>query len=134
MNPQDVHWLAVFVSALSTFLIGGLWYSPILFAGPWMALNGFSQEELRKANMGKIFGGSFLLALVIATNLAFFLGKEATITFGAAAGLAAGLGWVATSMGIVYLFERKPMKLLLINGGYHVVAYVVMGTILGAWH
>jgi len=134
MNPQDINWLAVFVSALSTFLIGGLWYSPVLFARPWMALNGFTEEDLRKANMAKIFGGSFVLSLIIATNLAFFLGKEATLAFGVAAGIAAGLGWVTMSMAIIYLFERRPMKLLLINGGYNVVAYGVMGAILGAWH
>ena len=134
MNPQDIHWPAVFVAALSTFLIGGLWYSPVLFAKPWMTLNGFTQERLREANMAAIFGGSFVLSLVIATNLAFFLGKQATVTFGVAAGLAAGLGWVTASTGITYLFERRPLKLLLINGGYHVVAYTVMGAILGAWH
>jgi uncharacterized protein DUF1761 len=50
------------------------------------------------------------------------------------AALSSGLGWVTASMGVTYLVERRPLKLLLINGGYHVVAYVVMGAILGAWH
>jgi hypothetical protein len=45
-----------------------------------------------------------------------------------------GAFWVATAFGVVYLFERRPMSLLLINGGYNVVVYTVMGVIIGAWH
>jgi hypothetical protein len=41
---------------------------------------------------------------------------------------------VATAFGVVYLFERRPIALFFINGGYNVVAYTVMGAILGAWH
>jgi len=52
---------------------------------------------------------------------------------GATAGLMAGLFWVATAMGITYLFERKSLKLYLINAGYHVVTFTLMGLILGAW-
>ena len=47
--------------------------------------------------------------------------------------VAAGLGWVAMSLGVIYLFEQRSMKLWLINSGYQIVAYTVMGAILGAW-
>ncbi len=133
MGPIQVNWLAVVVAALCSFLVGGVWYSPLLFARPWMRANGFREEDLRGAPMARVFGGSFLLALVIATNLAFFLGPDRTPAFGAAAGLAAGLGWVTASLGVLYLFERRPMALLLVNGGYNVVTYTLMGLILGAW-
>jgi hypothetical protein len=36
-------------------------------------------------------------------------------------------------MGVTYLFERRPLALWVINGGYHTVAFVVMGAILGLW-
>ena len=45
-----------------------------------------------------------------------------------------GAAWVVTAFGVVYLFERRPLVLLLINGGYNVVVYSLMGAILGAWH
>ena len=133
MDPSAINWFAVGVSALSAFLIGGVWYSPILFAKPWMALNGLSEADLQGGGAIKIFGGAFVLQLVIATNLAFFLGADAGVAWGATAGGLAGVGWVSASLGTTYLFERKPAKLLAINAGYHVVTYLVMGAILGAW-
>ena len=49
------------------------------------------------------------------------------------AGLAAGLGWVSMSLGVIYLFEQRSLKLWLINSGYQVLAYTVMGGVLAAW-
>ena len=43
----------------------------------------------------------------------------------------AGLCWVAASFGINYLFERRPLGLWLINGGYHTLQFTVFGLILG---
>ena len=129
---ESINYFAVLVAALSAFLIGGLWYS-LLFAKPWMKENGFTDEQLRNSNMGKIFGGSFVFSLIISFVLVLFLGPERTAIFGASAGFMAGLFWVATAMGITYLFERKSLKLFLINAGYHVITFTVMGLILGAW-
>lgn len=130
--PQVNIW-AILVSALSTFLIGGLWYSPAVFGKAWMRENGFKEEDMKGGNMVKIFGLAFLLGLIAAINLAMFLGPEADLTFGAAAGFAAGAGWVATFVGTHYLFERRSFKLFLINAGYSIVALTVMGVIIGAW-
>jgi hypothetical protein len=130
---HDPNFLAALVAAVSTFLVGGLWYSPILFAKPWMELNGMKEADL-KSGTARIFGGSFVLALVGATNLAFFLADgKADVVWGMAAGALAGIGWVSTSFGVTYLFERRPLKLFFINAGYHAVSFVIMGAILGAW-
>ena len=131
---DTMNYWAVLVSALSTFLIGGIWYSPMAFGKAWMKENGFSEEDLKtKGNMGKIFGLAFVLGLVAAVNLAMFLGREADFKMGAFYGFLAGFGWVATFIGTHYLFERRSFKLFLINAGYSIVALTVMGMILGAW-
>jgi drug/metabolite transporter (DMT)-like permease len=130
---MELNYFAVLVAALSTFLIGGLWYSPTLFGKAWMKENGFKEEELKKSNMVKIFGLAFVLGLIAAVNLAMFLGPESDPVMGAVWGFAAGFGWVATFVGTHYLFERKSFKLFLINAGYSVVALTVMGVILAAW-
>jgi hypothetical protein len=49
------------------------------------------------------------------------------------AGALAGIGWVATSLGILYLFESRSLKLFLINAGYLAIAFIVAGGIIGAW-
>ena len=133
MDLSKLNHIAIICAALSSFLIGGLWYSKILFGKIWMRENGFTEEGTKNANMVKIFGTTFLLSLIISYNLAFFLGPKADLMFGLFAGLAAGLGWVSMSLGILYLFERKSFKLWLINAGYNIITYTVIGIIVGAW-
>ncbi len=134
MDMSAINWLAVLVAALSTFLLGGLWYSPVLFGKAWMKENGFTDDDMKKGNMGMIFGLSFMWSLVMAANLAMFLNDSKTDTaWGATAGFLAGFGWVAMSIFIIGLFERRSLRYLLINAGYMTVSFVVMGLILGAW-
>ncbi len=129
---ETINYWAVIVSALTAFVIGGLWYS-LLFEKSWMKENNFDEEALKKGNMGKIFGGAFIFSLIISFVLALFLGPDRNAMIGASAGFMAGLFWVAAAMGITYLFERKSLKLFLINAGYHVVTFTLMGFILGIW-
>ena len=128
----EVNYLAVGLAALSAFLLGGLWYSPLLFANKWAALTGLSEEKLKSGSMALIFGGAFLLNLVAAWLLAAALFRVTSITYGAGMGLAVGLCWVATSFGVSYLFERRPLGLWLINAGYFTLQFTLMGAILGA--
>lgn len=127
---QNLNWLAVIASALSTFLIGGIWYS--LFEKQWMLSNNFTKSDLEKRKMPMVFGLSFLLSFIMALNLAMFIG-QGDLVFGMIAGFMTGFGWVALAIGIIALFENRPIKYVLINGGYMVLAFTVMGAILGAW-
>ncbi len=128
----DINYLAVGAAALVAFLVGGLWYSPVLFGKVWARENKLSDEDLRSGNVALVFGGSFVLALVMSLNLAAFIG-QAGVGFAAMAGFAAGFGWVAAGMGITYLFERRSRMLFFIDAGYHVVTMTLMGVILGLW-
>jgi hypothetical protein len=130
--PELNPW-AILVAAAATFVLGGVWYSPILFEKAWREGTGLSEEHLKRGNMGKIFGFAFLITLVMAANLAAFLGGQPNLGWGIAAGALAGVGWVALSLGVIYLFERRPMKLFLVNAGYLSVSFIIMGAILGVW-
>lgn len=123
--------LAVLLASLSTFLVGGLWYSPVLFGKAWQRETGLGDETLRARSQARIFGTSFVLALLMAANLAAFIGPEATPGFAIAASAAAGLGWVALGMGVTYLFENRSLKLWLIDAGYHSVSFTLMGVVIG---
>ncbi|MBK6858940.1 MAG: DUF1761 domain-containing protein [Saprospiraceae bacterium] len=127
---QNLNWLAIIVVALSTFLIGGLWYS--VFEKPWMAANNFNLEDLKKRNMPVVFGLSFFLAFLMSLNLAMFIGKE-DLAYGTIAGFLTGFGWVALGIAIIALFENRPLKYVIINGGYMIVSFTLMGAILGVW-
>jgi hypothetical protein len=127
-----VNWLAVIAAALSMFVIGGLWYGP-LFARPWQQAAGLSDEQLKAANMPLIFGLAFVLSLLMAANLAFFVAGVPDLGMVVGYSVAAGLGWAALGLSIVALFERRPLAYHLINGGYLTLSFVVMGLILGLW-
>ena len=131
---MHINHFAVLSAALAAFVIGGVWYSPILFHKAWMNASGLNERDLRQGGMGKIFGLSFLLSLIMAYNLAAFLAApDTTMLWGATAGALAGIGWVALSIGVLGLFERRSWKYVLINGGYFATTFVAMGAIIGAW-
>jgi len=134
MDMSTVNWMAVLVAAVANFVIGGLWFSPAMFGKLWMKANGFTEESLKGRNMGLIFGMSFLCCLIMSINLAMFLNAPSTdVTFGALAGFLAGFGWVAMGIIVISLFERRSGAYMFVNAGYMVVAFIVMGVILGAW-
>lgn len=134
MNPELIHAPAVAAAAASYFVIGGLWYSPVLFGKAWMRENGFDNAQVSGFARGRIFGGSAVLAAVMSLNLACFLADAGTtFAWGLAAGALAGFGWVAAAIGVLGLFENRSFRYVAINAGYQAVAFTIMGGILGAW-
>lgn len=129
--PQ-INLLAVFLAALSGFVLGGIWYGP-LFGRAWMAQLGFTMEELQKDfNGAKTYGMAFVYGLIAAYTFAIFLGPDLDLPTGALYGFTAGLAWVGTSFATSYQFERRSSTLLMINAGYHTVQFTTIGAILGA--
>jgi hypothetical protein len=133
MDDLHFNFAAILVAALMSFAIGGLWYSPLLFARAWMKEAGLTEQQTKEAPMGRIFGLAAVASLVMAFNLAAFIGPKASLGFGLFAGAAAAVGWVAMSLGVIYLFEQRSLKLWLINSGYQVIAYTLMGGLIGVW-
>ena len=130
---ESINYLAVLAAAAATFLVGGLWYSPLMFQRAWMKANNLTEADLAGGGTGKIFGLAFVFAVVMSLNLAMFLNAPGTtVTWGATAGALTAV-WVALGIGTVALFERRPAAYTAINGGYWFVSLVLMGAILGAW-
>jgi uncharacterized protein YneF (UPF0154 family) len=72
MNPSLINWLVVVAAALSAFIVGGIWYSPVLFANAWMADSNLTQDQIKQGSMGKTFGFTALFSLI--TLMGFILG------------------------------------------------------------
>ena len=126
MNP----W-AVLLAAVSSFMLGGLWYSPALFGRIWDAENG---GEKQTGHPARVFGVSFVFSLVAAAAFALWLGPAPTLEAAVKAGALAGIGFVAASFGINYQFAQRSFKLWLIDGGYHAVQFILFGLVIGLWH
>ncbi|MCW4460626.1 DUF1761 domain-containing protein [Sphingomonas sp. BT-65] len=127
----EIHWLAVLAAAIAGFAVGALWYGP-LFGKAWMAERGITQEDAAKANMPLIFGTAFVLNLIASFVLDHVLGTYGAPDLGLSVMIAGGiaLGFIVTSLGVNYLFSRQSMRLFLIDAGYWLVIYCVMGVVL----
>ena len=138
IDLSTLNYLAIIVSALVSFGIGALWYSPVLFSKTWQKEVGLSDEDLASENMVKTFGGSLICMLIMTFALAISI-KEYSIynpitwQIGALKGLFYGGTFALTSMGINYLYQHKKLKLFLIDGGYQVLFLVISGIILALW-
>ena len=136
MVVPHVNYLAVLVSGIVIFLLGGLWYSPLLFAKPWVRLMGKTEEELKSAAGGPLpyilaFFCGLLTALVLAMVLNHF--RPLNATRGALVGVLCWLGFAAPSSFGTAVFSGTPRALWLINTLYNLVAFVVAGLILAVW-
>lgn len=129
-----VNWFAVAGATIAAFLLGGLWYSKALFGSAWMQEVGLTEDAVNSANMTRTFGGTIVLQVLAATALSAFFGADDTWLSGLQTGLCVGSFLLATAYGVTYLFEQRSVRLFLINAGYYVVLYAIMGAILGAWH
>jgi hypothetical protein len=133
-----VNYLAVLVSALVAFLVGGLWYTA-LFGKLWVKLHGYTPEHVKEMQVRRpppaFFGGMIasyvLLALVLALLLSGF--QEKTVLTGVALGALLWAGPTAAIAFTGHLAGDKPLLLYLIDAGCPLVYLVLMGAILGAW-
>jgi hypothetical protein len=140
MHMHHLNLLAVLVAAISTMVVGFLWYSPILFAKPWMREMGYDPDDKAKAaelqnNAGPKYFGSFIASLVAAFVLAlvFHWLQVRSVHLGLLTAFHVWLGFVATVQFTNALFQKQSMKLFAINTGYQLACYMAMGAILSAW-
>lgn len=130
----DVNFLAVGIAAVLAFALGALWYSAVLFAKPWMAGLGYTEERFKEmqAGMGLTYAISFLCWLVMATVLASIaphFGVGATLHMG----LMLWLGFGATVGLTNNRFSDTPIVVWVIDAGYQVVSVAIMAVVLGLW-
>ena len=137
MHMHELNWLAILVAAVSTMVVGFLWYSPLLFAKPWMREMGYDpNDKARVAEMqksaGPAYAGSFAAGLLSAFTLALILHglRAEDVHFGLMVGFHVWLGFVATVQLTGALFAKQSMKLFGINTGYHFMMLLVASLIL----
>ncbi len=140
MHFSNVNLLSVLAAGVATMILGFVWYSPALFAKPWMREMGYDLNDKAKLKeMQKSAGPTYGIAFLAGLVSAFILGKILSITpidtalYGMKLGFGVWLGFVATVQLTSALFMKSSMKLLAINTGYQLVCYLVMGAILAVW-
>jgi len=111
--------------------LGGIWYGP-LFERVWRAAEGKSEPQAgRQKHPAFVYGLSLVLMLIAAVALAVAIGPDPGVTKSVGFGLVVGIGWVATSFGVNYLFAGRRLALFAVDAGYNVVLFALMGLIIG---
>ena len=135
MTAVEINYLAVLVSAVIMFLLGGLWYSPVLFAKPWMAVINKSEEELKKDAKPTNYLVAFLQGLISSYVLAIFISwaQASTIGTGVWIGFMCWFGFAGTTSLVHGIFAGRSSKLWMIDTGYTLVSFIAAGIILAVW-
>ena len=128
-----MNWVAIIVAAVVNIVLGSLWFSPLLFQKPWVALR-VDKAPMSGTASPMLYVITAVGALVSAMTLDWIIGlaHASTLLGGAIIGLYAGHGFVAPAVLSDNLFNERPVKLYLIVAGFPVVGLLVMGAIIGA--
>ncbi len=132
-----LNWWAVIVSALIYFLLGWLWFSPVVFAKPWMAMRNFSAESMEQGRkrMPALMGGAAAVALILAIAMGVLVHKlNITAPWGAIKlGATVGIGLFAAPTFTGYSFQGQPLKLWAIESGYPVLGMIIVAVVQALW-
>ncbi len=135
MVSTGVNYLAILVAGAAYFVLGALWYSPVVFGNAWTQAVGKSKEELQKGSSVLKMVWAFVGSLIVAYGLARILSWTGSYTLWDAVvmSLLAAICFLVTVIGISDSMEARPMKLYLINIFYNIIGFCIMGIILGVW-
>jgi hypothetical protein len=128
-----VNWIAIAAAVGSAFVIGSLWYSPLLFVNSWLKMSGV-YKSVFDAGLRKALFADLLSAAATALILNQILRWSGAT--GAASGLFVGLlvwtGFVASALITQVTYEHRPFAFFAISSGYRLVTLELMGAILSA--
>jgi hypothetical protein len=131
-----VNWLAVVAATVALYVLGGLWYSPVLFGPGWRAGVGFVPPDAWKPGALLYFGPLVACFVVtLATALLVTIADAHSATDGVALGLIVGLGYGAAVAGVdaTAPSHPRPGPLALIVGAYWAVGLTMVAVILTVW-
>ena len=132
-----LNYLAVLVAALAAFVLGWLWYSPLLFFKPWMRLRGMDPVAAMagaKMPVGKLvveFARCLVLAYVMAWLVALL--HIGSVMGSVHFGLVMWLGFPVILLTGSVLWENIPWKVAAIHAGDWLVKMLVVSSIVSLW-
>jgi len=131
---MDMTLLEIPIGALAAFLLGFAWYTA-LFGKIWQAETGITGEQAQ-SNMALIHGLAFLMMCVIAWAMSKYANlhpmEDQNFIHGGYHGLLIALKYALPALAIHYLYQRKSIKLFLIDGGYLVALFMLIPAVMYA--
>ena len=134
MEALSPNLLAVLAAGLAKFMLGGLWYSPLMFDKSWRQMIGMTQPPSMSQGaraMAFELAGNMLMAYVLA-HLVILVGAHSWED-GMKTGFWCWVGFIGTVSATSVVFEKKPWGLWVLNNGHQLLSALLMGAILGGW-
>lgn len=132
---KDINWIAVLVGTIGYFMVGALWYS-FLFQKKWIAYNKIDMNDPNgKKGVGAIMFASFIMMFICSVGIAIlveYMDLKGWM-YGVKLGLLTGGCFAVTSIAINMLYEKKPLGLFFINGGYQLLGNIIAAVIICCW-
>lgn len=124
--------LEIFIAAVAAFMLGFGWYTA-LFGKAWQKETGITDEEAQ-SGMALTHGLAFLMMCIMAFGISYIVHlhsiEEQTFVHGAFHGALAAVLYALPAVAINYVYQKKSMKLYLIDGGYVLTFSALMGGVL----
>jgi len=135
MEMGSVNFLSIIVAAVAYMALGALWYSPVLFGNAWMKGVGKTKEQVAAGASPMNYIMALILSFIAAYGIARIMiwTNRGSIWDGIVIGLLVGVCFVLSTMGVNDVMENRPKGLTVINILYHIVGFIVIGIIVGAW-
>ena len=132
MDLGHVSWVAIVIAAILNMVINFVWYSRWLFGKQWCKLAKMKEDDMKDCR------GAIAWSIVISLLTAYFLSwfefhvGVTTVQDGLFVGFCVWLGFIATTQSSAVVWCKKPFNLYLIETGNRLLAFLVMGGVLGA--
>ena len=129
--------LHIIVGGIVMYVIGMLWYGP-LFGKAWMSMSGMTTDKMQEAKQGMKLKMTVLVILTLITvTVVYKLLPHLSVTsfhqfWKIIMGIWVGFGFPVQMGG--WLWERKPVKLVVLHAGQSIVSFSVLSMILYYWH
>ena len=135
---MKIKYPAVIVATIVHFILGGLWYSPLLFGNKFLQLINWSPQQIQQMESeshAKELAIAFVMSLILVYILAHFVQytKATTAMGGIQTAFWLWLGFVVTTHVPTVIFEGRSFGLFLINVAYQFVGCALAGVILAVW-
>ena len=129
-----MQYLELLLAALAAFLLGFAWYTA-LFGKAWQSLTGVTDEQAQ-SGIAVTHGTAFLMMVIIAFGINYVINlhplEEQTFVHGAFHGALSCLLYALPLVVVHYMYQKKPFKLILIDGGYAIAFFALIGGVLAA--
>lgn len=130
----ELNWLAVVVAGLAYFVIGAIWYSNALMGRQYRSALGIDPDAPGQPEPVQLFVNlvGWIVAAAAMGLVSYSIGAD-SFGDGLALGFVVWLGFIATNRVVAAMYEGPNRALMMVNGPYNLIGYLVMGVILAVW-